>query len=345
MANDTRRKRHLILALVAAGAVCVLVAIVLIFTVNYLRPPAKPQATAPNTAAPPNAQPPTVPSTPKKPRPEFQDASCPDVQVVSVPGTWESASDDDPLNPTKFPNALMLNVTRPLTQQFDSARVQVYTVPYTAQFHRPFSTDKELSYDDSRKEGTDATIKAITDMNNRCPLTSYVIAGFSQGAVIAGDIAGDIGNGKGPVDEDLVLGVTLIADGRRETGVGQDVGPNAPGQGAEITLQHVPLLSGDTLKPFGITMTGPRPGGFGALNDRTNQICATGDLICAAPEEAFDITNLPHTIDVLTGSAGSPVHALYNTPEFWSENGLPAPAWTRDWSARLVDAAPHPKHG
>lgn len=116
-------------------------------------------------------------------------------------------------------------------------------------------------------------------MNNRCPLTSYVIVGFSQGAVIGGDIASDIGNGRGPVDADLVLGVTLIADGRREAGVGQDVGPNPPGQGAEITLQEVPTLSA-----LGLTMSGPRPGGFGALNDRTNQICATGDLICSAPE-------------------------------------------------------------
>ena len=71
--------------------------------------------------------------------------------------------------------------------------------------------------------------KAMKDMNNRCPLTSYVLAGFSQGAVIAGDLASDIGNGRGPVDEDLVLGVTLIADGRRETAVGQDIGPNPPG--------------------------------------------------------------------------------------------------------------------
>ncbi len=105
-------------------------------------------------------------------------------------------------------------------------------------------------------------------MNDRCPLTSYVIAGFSQGAVIGGDLASDIGNGRGPVDEDLVLGVTLIADGRRELGVGQDVGPNPPGQGAEITLHEVPVLS-----EMGLTMTGPRQGGFGALNNRTNQIC------------------------------------------------------------------------
>ena len=183
-------------------------------------------------------------------------------------------------------------------------------------------------------------MKALTDMASRCPLTSYVIVGFSQGAVIAGDIAGDIGNGRGPVDEDLVLGVTLIADGRRQDGVGQDIGPNPPGQGAEITLHEVPLLS-----DFGLTMTGPRPGGLGALNDRTNEICGQGDLICAAPDEAFNITNLPETLKILTGAAGQPVHALYNTTQFWSLDGQPATVWTRNWAAGLLDNAPHPKHG
>jgi hypothetical protein len=183
-------------------------------------------------------------------------------------------------------------------------------------------------------------VKAITDMTAKCPLTSYVLIGFSQGAVIAGDIASDIGNGRGPVDEDLVVGVTLIADGRREQGVGQDIGPNPPGQGAEITLQEVPVLSG-----LGLTMTGARPGGFGALNNRTNEICGQGDLICAAPEEAFSIANLPTTLNTLAGGAGQPVHALYGSTQFWSLDGQPATEWTLNWTHNLIENAPHPKHG
>jgi hypothetical protein len=183
-------------------------------------------------------------------------------------------------------------------------------------------------------------VKAMTDMNNRCPLTSFVIAGFSQGAVIAGDMASDIGNGRGPVDEDLVLGVTLIADGRRQDNVGKDIGPNPDGQGAEITLHEVPTLSA-----LGLTMTGPRPGGFGMLNDRTNEICATGDLICAAPESAFNITELPRTLEVLSGGAGQPVHALYATPDFWNLGGAPSTQWTLGWAQNVIDNAPHPKHG
>jgi hypothetical protein len=321
---------------VAAGVVAVAVALVLIVVVIVIRKPEPPQSAIPSTALPPTG----VPSTTKKPRPEFQDASCPDVDMVVIPGTWESSLTDDPLNPTQFPIALLRNVTGPLRGQFDTNRVEIYTVPYTAQFHNPFSADKQMSYNDSRAEGTRAAVKAITEMNDKCPLTSYVLVGFSQGAVIAGDIASNIGNGRGPVDEDLVLGVTLIADGRRQDGVGVDVGPSPPGQGAEITLAEVPTLSA-----MGLTMTGPRPGGFGALNDRTNEICGPGDLICAAPQQAFNIANLPTTLEVLAGGGGAPVHALYNTPEFWNLDGQTATQWTLNWARNLIDNAPQPKHG
>jgi hypothetical protein len=336
MPKTNRRKRHRVLALVAAGAMALVVVLIVAIVIVVLRQPETPPSAVPPTAVPPTG----VPPTSKKPRPAFQDASCPDVQMISIPGTWESSPTDDPYNPSQFPIALLLNVTNPLRQQFGSDRLQIYTVPYTAQFHNPLSADKQMSYNDSRAEGTRGAVKAMTDMNNRCPLTSYVIIGFSQGAVIGGDIASDIGNGRGPVDEDLVLGVTLIADGRRQDNVGQDIGPNPDGQGAEITLQEVPTLS-----TLGLTMTGPRPGGFGALNDRTNEICAAGDLICAAPESAFNITQLPRTIEVLSGGAGQPVHALYNTPQFWNLDGQTSTQWTLNWARNVVDNAPHPKHG
>ena len=335
MATKNRRKRHRILALVAAGAMALVVALVVAVVWIMIRQPEKSQTAVPPTAVPPTSAGPTT-----KPRPEFQDASCPDVQLMSIPGTWESSPQLDPFNPTQFPIALLLNVTNPIRGQFGTDRVETYTVPYTAQFHNPLSADKQMSYNDSRAEGTQNAVKAITDMNNRCPLTSYVLVGFSQGAVIAGDIASDIGNGRGPVDADLVLGVTLIADGRRQSSVGQDVGPNPPGQGAEITLNEVPMLG-----EMGLTMTGPRPGGFGVLNDRTNEICATGDLICSAPEEAFSIANLPRTMEILGGGAGQPGKSLYATTQFWNLGGQPATQWTLDWTQKVLDNAPHPKHG
>ncbi|MGK2867226.1 MAG: carboxylesterase Culp6 [Mycobacterium sp.] len=337
MAKNSRRKRHRILALAAGVAVAVLVAVLIAGVVVFLRQPdAPPIATQPGV---PTDAPTAVPST-GKPRPEFQDASCPDVALISIPGTWESSPQLDPYNPVQFPIALMLNVTNPLRAEFGADRLEIYTVPYTAQFHNPFSADGQMSYDDSRDEGRAATLRAMTDLNNRCPLTSYVLAGFSQGAVIAGDIASDIGNGRGPVDQDLVLGVALLADGRRQDGVGQNLAPNPPGQGAEVTLHELPMLSA-----LGLSMTGPRDGGFGELDDRTYQICGSGDLICAAPESAFSVGNLPATLETLLGSTRGPVHALYNTPQFWTLDGKTAPQWTLDWARGLIENAPQPKHG
>ena len=331
-----RRRRHLILAWVAALAVAGVVLVVIAAVVMLLRSPKTPPSAVPPGVLPP----PSTTTHPHKPRPASQDASCPDVQVINVPGTWESAPQDDPLNPMQFPNALLHKVTGGISQQFPASRVQTYTTPYTAQFHNPLSGDTQMSYNESRAEGTRATVQAMTDMNNKCPLTSYVLMGFSQGAVIIGDIASDIGNGRGPVDDDLVLGVTLIAAGRRQQGVGNDIGPNPPGEGAEITLAEVPVLSG-----LGLTMTGARPGGFGALNAKTNEICAPGDLICAAPDEAFSVANLPNTLDTLAGNAGQPIHALYATTQFWSMDGAPATDWTANWAHGLIANAPRPQHG
>jgi phospholipase A/thioesterase len=335
-ATTARRKRHRLLAWIAAGTMAAVVGLVVFAVVVMLR-----NRETPPTAVPPGVVPPTSgPSHPHKPRPASQDASCPDVLLIDVPGTWESSLQDSPLNPMQFPNALLHNVTATIGQQFGSSRLQTFTTPYTAQFHNPLSADQQMSYNDSRAEGTRATVQEMTDMNNKCPLTSYVLMGFSQGAVIAGDIASDIGNGRGPVDDDLVLGVTLIADGRREQGVGKEIGPDPPGEGAEITLHEVPILSG-----MGLTMSGARPGGFGALDGKTNEICAPGDLICAAPAEAFSVANLSNTLSTLAGNGGQPIHAMYATAQFWNLDGTPATDWALNWAHGLIDNAPRPKHG
>jgi len=200
----------------------VVVGLVVAIIVIVVRRPEPATTAIPPTAVPPTSQP------GRTPRPAFQDASCPDVDLIAIPGTWESSPTDDPFNPTQFPIALLRNVTGPISDQFGRDRVEVFTVPYTAQFHNPLSADRQMSYNDSRTEGSRAAVAAMTAMNDRCPLTSYLLVGFSQGAVIAGDMASDIGNGRGPVDEDLVLGVTLIADGRHIRARVWKSGPTRP---------------------------------------------------------------------------------------------------------------------
>ncbi|MFD4353018.1 cutinase family protein [Nocardia sp. NPDC058518] len=281
------------------------------------------------------------PTPPGPPPPTSQSADCPDVMLLSIPGTWESSSFDDPYNPHANPISLMLSVSGPLRAQFPDNRLEVYTVPYVAQFSNPiaFPPDGQASYNNSRTEGTARATDVLAQRHKECPLTNFVISGFSQGAVIAGDVAAQIGAGNGPIPEANVLGVTVIADGRRTaTGPGQptEIGDPPPtGEGAEVALKGVNVP--------GISMTGPRPGGFGTLAPKVNSICAPGDMICDAPRQALNPANALGSLAALIRSAGNPVHALYAFNAVDSD-GTTATQWTVNWAAALIENAPHPPH-
>lgn len=286
---------------------------------------------------PSESPPPPPPPVPGEP--ETQPASCTDVQVIAVPGTWESAVDDDPHAPQANPNALLLQVTGYLQDRFDPSRAEVLTVPYVAEFANP-TAPPQTTYDDSRAAGTAATLEMISERSAECPLTGYVLIGFSQGAVIAGDVAAQIGAGDGPVAQERLLGVGLVADGRRDSegpgAAAQQLGVPA-GQGAEVMLGFLGTIPGMP----GTTMTGARPGGFGEVADRVVQICAPADLICDAPNEV--VSDLLGTIGKLTQAAAEPVHALYDSNPII--DGTTATAFLRDWAAEIIEDAPVPRTG
>ncbi|KAB1554218.1 cutinase family protein [Corynebacterium sp. 319] len=253
---------------------------------------------------------------------------CVAVEVLAAPGTWESRADDDPMNPSANPNSLLLEVTNPLKQQFDPSQVKVWTLPYTAQF-RNINAQHEMSYDDSRQEGYSKLAAELTQTHEACPGTKFIIVGFSQGAVIGGDMASDIGNDRGPVPADTIGGVALIADGRMEAGRGTLVGDTSiGGTGAEIALQAVgPLIQG--IVP-GASMRGPRPDGFNQLNDRVFNLCAKEDLVCDAP---VGIGNaIGRAQDLIAANA---VHAQYAT-NGTVVPGQTAPQWIVGWAGDLI---------
>src|ERR1700753_2178204 len=119
-AKKGARNRHRVLAWTAALAMAGVVLLVVIAVVTMLR-----GSDLPHSAVSPGVLPRGSTSThPHNPRPASQDASCPDVQLMSVPGTWESSPQDNPITPTFNPRALLLNVTGPIAQQFPGSRVQ-----------------------------------------------------------------------------------------------------------------------------------------------------------------------------------------------------------------------------
>lgn len=255
---------------------------------------------------------------------------CAAYELISVPGTWESSASDDPLNPHANPRSFMLQISNPLRQEFSDQRLKVWTVPYTAQF-RNYNALHEMSYDDSRREGFGRLSQELRDMHQACPATRFILTGFSQGAVIAGDMASDIGNGRGPIPADRVSGVALVADGRFERDRGVLVGNTATtGVGAEIALNPVSGI----VQPIvpGATMRGPRPDGFGALNGKVNNFCAPTDMICDAPR---DIGNaIQRAQDLFHNNA---VHAQYAT----NPNVVPGqttPQWIVGWARGLINS-------
>ena len=252
---------------------------------------------------------------------------CADVEVIAAPGTWESAADDDPFNPMANPNSFMLSISRPLQEAYAADQVKVWTLPYTAQF-KNINAQQEMPYDQSREEGVTKLESELKTTHNECPLTDYILTGFSQGAVIVGDVANKIGADNSVIPAERVRGVALIADGRREAGVGQHVGNPVNGVGAEIALQPLNLVVQTIVE--GASMRGPRVGGFGALNDRTYEICAANDSICDAP---LDVGNALGRAGELVQANG--VHAMYaSNPDVIP--GTTTNQWVVDWAKGLI---------
>lgn len=298
-------------------AVLVLLALIVVGVGNWLLTNDQPGGSGPGK--------PSVPPSPEAQNPP----GCADVEVLAAPGTWESKADDDPLAPRANPRSLLLNVTRPLTEEFPKEKVKVWTLPYTAQF-RNINAKGEMTYDDSRNQGFKRLENELREMHKACPATSFVLTGFSQGAVITGDMAGEIGNNRGPVPADRILGVALIADGRQELDKGTLVGAKGiRGTGAEIALNPVSGLI-QTIVP-GATMRGPRPDGFGELNDRVNNFCAPADLICDAPGDLGNA--LVRAKDLVAANA---VHSQYAT-NGTVVDGKTVPEYIVGWARELIN--------
>ncbi|WP_378733619.1 cutinase family protein [Nocardia brasiliensis] len=151
------------------------------------------------------------------------------IDVLIMGGTWN-------------PNGE--GVTNAFASHLDPAKFRARWIDYPADY------GSRVTYADSVRAGREALINAI-----RATPNLVVLAGYSQGAGIAGDVADEIGRG---MHTDLeVLGVALIADPAR---------------------------------PAGMDLVGLDPGGYGITGQRhitgipAWHVAAEGDPITALPE-------------------------------------------------------------
>ncbi|WP_280453927.1 cutinase family protein [Nocardia brasiliensis] len=181
-------------------------------------------------------------------------SGCADTFNLFIPGTWETNEAADPAQPIG-----MLKPIAEAIQREHGATSTIYFTPYMA---RAF--DNGHTYADSKHTALTNARKALRDYGTRCAGAKFTITGYSQGADAAGDIASDIGNGRGPISADRVLGVGLLSDPAAGTTGETAVGPRTPGKG----------------------IADPRPRGMGALSGRVTSICDPNDLYCSIQKNA-----------------------------------------------------------
>ncbi|WP_032368359.1 cutinase family protein [Rhodococcoides fascians] len=172
--------------------------------------------------------------------------SCAKYVAIMAPGTWETNAAANPTTPV----GMLATVGNALKQTYGND-IEVYYPAYAAS-----AFDKGRTYADSKETGKSAINNILT---SACAASKFLLSGYSQGADAAGDVAAEIGNGRGVVPAARILGVGLVADPHQGTAGGTVVGPKVDGQG----------------------IGGVRPEGFGSLAPVVKQLCNPTDLYCS----------------------------------------------------------------
>ena len=178
--------------------------------------------------------------------------NCTASEIIAVPGTWETNKN---ANPTSA-----VGMLKAVTDKAAASSGGTIAATYPA--YEATAFDQGVAYADSKADGIKSVTDTIRQRAARCPSTVFGLAGYSQGADIAGDVAEAIAQGRGPIPASKLRATVLIADPRRGTPGETVVGPNPPGHG----------------------IAGPRTDGFAGLNVMT--ICDPApDLYCATPRD------------------------------------------------------------
>lgn len=188
--------------------------------------------------------------------PAARAADCPAIEAIAVPGTTQTHPQADPDKPV----GVLGTILEPLRNN-SPMRLHTYYTPYPATIVG--GTDGG-GYRASKNAGIDATNARLKAVSSACPTTVFILAGYSQGADVAGDVAAALGNNRGVIPANKLLGVALVADPSQAPNGQPTIGLDDPGMG----------------------FAGVRSGGFGSLLHRNAilTVCAPRDYYCNLPQ-------------------------------------------------------------
>lgn len=175
---------------------------------------------------------------------------CPELYVLAIPGTWEKSDSGQVPGMLSYPTSGL------------GSQTQVQLVGYNATAF-PWEDGGSIYGESKAQAVANAEGLAVT-MTKKCPGTKVALIGYSQGADAVGDLAADIGTGRGIIEPAKLAGAVLISDPRRSKS-DTLIGPKLDGEGGG----------------------GPRQGGFGWVQNRTFTICEPGDQYCNTPRDYY----------------------------------------------------------
>lgn len=215
---------------------------------------------------------------------------CPAVEIVVVAGSFESTSEDSPHDIRGFIHGV--NFARELQAAYPG-EVTAWQVPYPSTVTLLGSSlgvrdeqrvETYLPYGASSAEGVRNAQKHMERQSQRCPSTKYLVAGYSQGASVAGDLVESVGRGEvSRVEPADVIGTYLLADPGRSALVGgsHDLYGGVRGLTSATGEVLVPLDQGLPPATY-VGATGPRrAGAFDPFNGTVMSLCGAKDPACS----------------------------------------------------------------
>ncbi|ADK28701.1 cutinase family protein [Corynebacterium pseudotuberculosis] len=212
-----------------------------------------------------------------------QPVQCPRIEIVVTGGSGNSSPLENPQDIFSFGGT---NFAKHVARL--QPGVHVWQTPYYASIGVTGGENKTgfnrfLNYGDSYRGGVDIVRNHIEGLAASCSDTSFILAGYSQGADVTGAITERISRGeiKGVPAKKLLASYLLADPGR--SNLTNNSAATTTGYSGRLTENGAIMVDTNFGLPASgsVGLTGPRPAGaFSNLPGKVRSICSSGDPVC-----------------------------------------------------------------